>query len=1227
MDSLAPSSQHLPSPTSSRSMDPHHQHSESSTFPRRPARLAALLQRRFTSIRSSRHQHQKPPNQQQSVWTPLSSNSTSLLSGHHAAPGADRPNSFRTLRRRTSAPTTLAPRPPSPSTSKRASGPFRLRKDSATPVPTLSASSSAPRSTNSFSHADDFKVRRATTLVADKNNSHSTFVQPLQHHPQVRTRLRPRTGSNRFSLSQPSIEEQNEPNELSEDEDIEQVHHHPHSRHSSTSDHNQQSPVPNTHHNATTNSHHSSPKSLNELTIVPHSEHHSIDIPPPPQWPKHQPQSKSQPQLQQTAIPPESNYTQTIHSNIRTQENDRGDPEDGPLVISPGSSESRVKKLSALFQRADNISTTSSVNVTIINSRSSFDSQQVGATTKNVNGDGDESNKNNDHHTNMSSKTKGVVNMKKSAVDVQNNNTVGDSSTRKLPSSNILDLVAIFETDDVNQQLEQQQSPELQNQNEQTSNDHDRCTDIDQGTRHEKSVESDSVSTSQKQQERKDQAGTINLAVCPEPETVIATSPEGSTNKPQSRPKYRWLNKDRDKSSDVSVSNDETVQLNIDNNVMEKQIAYPSKDSIGDQEDPSSIRNVGTFTTNTPPRNMKHDLISHRVGESPNNCKRSFELSHQSRCHSSSTDMEDDILPTRMLPTNTLPLHSEQHQPSSLQSESLSLSSVVIENDPITSTTLSLSSMQPYSSNNNNVSSSMKERAERVANALERIGKRVEDFTESREDSDGLAPREAIIPLMIESMQHHKNDCKVADRALSTLRRLTVSDVCRSRIGECGGIELVVGIMKCHSLIVRIQTQACLTLANLTYENEDNKEQVIKFGGLQTVIAALSQHKSEENVQAWGCLAIRNFTNYTGNRNNQDSHLSVEAVSVLLCALENYPDSFMVQQNGLIALVNISSSSINGLERTRDEGGIATLIECMKNNEKSEKLSEIALCLSRILVEDKKIQKSFGQYNGIEIITKIMDEHYTHIGICVKGCATFRNLAFQRENRTILGKCGSIKTIVTCLLLPFEQQHDLDIDSLSYFLKALSNSTYDSIANKTLAGRLGAIDVTLKLMMAVKYRDEGRIIVDACRALRNLVDGVSQNHRLVIKNKGIAVILDAIRLHGLRSCGVAEHGIAIFVNMSSNRSFANQIIEGSGDVVKIAKQMYNAHADNDLVKKQASSLLNLICSGRASDAQGKQGEQESLISSKSHHRFEDDPQMNLHRLRSSPSPLPRHRTD
>lgn len=524
-------------------------------------------------------------------------------------------------------------------------------------------------------------------------------------------------------------------------------------------------------------------------------------------------------------------------------------------------------------------------------------------------------------------------------------------------------------------------------------------------------------------------------------------------------------------------------------------------------------------------------------------------------------------------------------------------------------------------------------RAERVANALERIGKQADDFSETADD-DGIAPREAIIPLMIESMQQHRNDPKVADRALNTLRRLTVSDACRGRIGECGGVEAVVGIMRFHSLLVRIQTQACLVLANLAYRSPANKQAIVRSGGVQVIVEALSKHRAAEHVQVWGCMAIRNVTNLAPVA-EYDASIAAEAVGVLLLALERYTHSQIVQQNAMIALVNIAMASPFGMERIREEGGIRVVIACMKNNIQSSKLSEIGLSLVRLLVEEEKNQKVFGFSHGIEVVTATMTEHSGHVGIAIKGCAALWNLAFQRENRDRLGRCGGIDVIISTLT----QNKSGDADGAMFSLKALSNCTYDSLANKTLAGRLGGIEATLGVLNERSYKEDERMAEDGCRVLRNLVDGVPPNQRLLIKNKGVSIVLDAVRAHGGRCAGVAEHGMAIFVNMCTNKNFAVQMSEGSGDIIVAARMMREAHASNELVTKQVNKLSEAAVGRRSGRLQRQtSGRRESrnessiertLRGARSHHRSRsgsiEEQQTRVQRLRSLPLPLGRQR--
>lgn len=88
-------------------------------------------------------------------------------------------------------------------------------------------------------------------------------------------------------------------------------------------------------------------------------------------------------------------------------------------------------------------------------------------------------------------------------------------------------------------------------------------------------------------------------------------------------------------------------------------------------------------------------------------------------------------------------------------------------------------------------------------------------------------------------------------------------------------------------------------------------------------------------------------------------------------------------------------------------------------------------------------------------------------------------------------------------------------ESVSNFLKALDNAMFDSQANKILARRLYAVENMLWVLASPQYQ-ETRVVMDATRELRNFVDSLEQNNRMMMKRKGVPIVRSAIRLHCLQ---------------------------------------------------------------------------------------------------------------
>ena len=145
------------------------------------------------------------------------------------------------------------------------------------------------------------------------------------------------------------------------------------------------------------------------------------------------------------------------------------------------------------------------------------------------------------------------------------------------------------------------------------------------------------------------------------------------------------------------------------------------------------------------------------------------------------------------------------------------------------------------------------------------------------------------------------------------------------------------------------------------------------------------------------------------------------------------------------------------------------------------------------------------------------------------------------------------------------------------------HSTHDSLVNKTLAGREGAVVATLALLSSPAFAGLARVAEDGCRLLRNLADGVLANHALVLRRRAVALALDAVRRHGAAAPGVAEHGLALFVNLANKPALSAKLRGGSGDLAAAARALAAAHADTPRVTRQAALLLHLLGGGSGDD--------------------------------------------
>ena len=454
-------------------------------------------------------------------------------------------------------------------------------------------------------------------------------------------------------------------------------------------------------------------------------------------------------------------------------------------------------------------------------------------------------------------------------------------------------------------------------------------------------------------------------------------------------------------------------------------------------------------------------------------------------------------------------------------------------------------------------------RAIRFVRDFERFSNQVPFNPEYHADSLLMTPRKEFIPLYVSKMRKYRMDPKVVDIALTTLRRMATSDMFRKQIRKADGIKVLLDVMKRHSLRIRIQIQCCITLANLSYQSPKNKEIIIRSGGLGSIIGAMKVYSRNEHIQAWGCLALRNLMNHNSNSHQMTYH-SLAAIDSIVPALESFPNCDVVQHNGMLALTSICHRSEECRQKIQTCGGFSTMVRCMERNLNAKRLCDVGLSCMKNLVADEIIQKEMGGNGGVQCIIVIMNQYGEDVGITMKCCAVLMNLAFRYENRNQIKQAGGIEAIVNAL----KNYKKLNWKNVCVFLKALSNSTFDCIQSKMLAVEYGGIKETLDIIKHNIHRSHHVLIEDGCRVLRNLLDGCFYNHQVMVEHDGVSIILDALEKHGGYSLGVAEHGVAVLMNLSISHRIAMEIlVVRSVRIMTLAWQLVVLHRGVESVSK------------------------------------------------------------
>ena len=119
-----------------------------------------------------------------------------------------------------------------------------------------------------------------------------------------------------------------------------------------------------------------------------------------------------------------------------------------------------------------------------------------------------------------------------------------------------------------------------------------------------------------------------------------------------------------------------------------------------------------------------------------------------------------------------------------------------------------------------------------------------------------LAEEENDCTGVVDAMREGASSAVVAKAGCSALTRLTVDVDNRKRIGEAGGIAMILSTMEKHGASsAEVAQYGCAALSTLAV-NDDNRVTIAGAGGVRSVMDAMEHHKDVALVQQFGCNAL-----------------------------------------------------------------------------------------------------------------------------------------------------------------------------------------------------------------------------------------------------------------------------------------------------------------------------------------------------------------------------------
>eukprot|EP00743_Colponemidia_sp_Colp-15_P001462 GILK01001601.1.p1 GENE.GILK01001601.1~~GILK01001601.1.p1 ORF type:complete len:421 (+),score=59.88 GILK01001601.1:219-1481(+) len=159
-----------------------------------------------------------------------------------------------------------------------------------------------------------------------------------------------------------------------------------------------------------------------------------------------------------------------------------------------------------------------------------------------------------------------------------------------------------------------------------------------------------------------------------------------------------------------------------------------------------------------------------------------------------------------------------------------------------------------------------------------------------------------------------------------------------TRVGNEGGVGLVMEAMRRHPHDASLQANACWALVNLALVS-DHKQMIVKEGGVDLILSAMTNHSQDAEVQYRACFVL---VNLAIPESNKSMIVEKGGVPLILSAMKLHPSHLQLQHRACVVLRNLCflQQNIGVLKRA----GVRQLIEVALANHPQDQQIQLVAC-------------------------------------------------------------------------------------------------------------------------------------------------------------------------------------------------------------------------------------------------------------------------------------------